>query len=128
MATVAYLAERCADRRPRRGLHGSRRNRLHGGVPYEIPVAGRYWSDFDRSNPIDAAVRTGAWTPTAHALIGELGVGTATASSFAGTQGHRSSRRPRPRVRHRRQDLSRAARPLTEEVRAVKQSPAPMPA
>jgi hypothetical protein len=52
------------------------------GTPYEIPVAGRYWSEFDRSNPIDAAVRAQAWTATAHALIGELGVGTATASSL----------------------------------------------
>ena len=26
------------------------------GVPYEVEVNGRYWADFDRSNPIDAAV------------------------------------------------------------------------
>jgi hypothetical protein len=52
------------------------------GVPYEIPVDGRYWADFDRTNPIDAAVRAQAWTGTAHALIGELGVGTVTASTL----------------------------------------------
>ncbi len=52
------------------------------GVPYEVPVDGRYWADFDRSNPIDAAVRAQAWTGTAHALIAELGVGTSTASSL----------------------------------------------
>jgi hypothetical protein len=52
------------------------------GVPYEIPVAGRYWADFDRSSPIDAAVREQAWTGVAHALIGELGVGTVTASAL----------------------------------------------
>lgn len=52
------------------------------GTPYEIPVAGRYWADFDRSNPIDAAVREQAWTGVAHALIGELGVGTVTASAL----------------------------------------------
>ena len=52
------------------------------GVPYEIPVAGRYWADFDRSSPIDAAVRAQAWTGVAHALIGELGVGTVTASAL----------------------------------------------
>jgi hypothetical protein len=52
------------------------------GTPYEIPVDGRYWADFDRSNPIDAAVRTQAWTGVAHALIGQLGVGTVTASSL----------------------------------------------
>ena len=52
------------------------------GVPYEIAVAGRYWSEFDRNNPIDAAVREQAWTGVAHALVAELGVGTATASSL----------------------------------------------
>jgi hypothetical protein len=52
------------------------------GTPYEIPVDGRYWADFDRTNPIDAAVRAQAWTGVAHALVAELGVGTATASSL----------------------------------------------
>lgn len=52
------------------------------GTPYEIPVAERYWAAFDRSNPIDAAVREQAWTGVAHALIGELGVGTVTASAL----------------------------------------------
>ena len=52
------------------------------GTPYEIPVAGRYWAGFDRSNPIDAAVRAQAWTGVAHALIGSLGVGTVTASAL----------------------------------------------
>jgi hypothetical protein len=52
------------------------------GETYEIPVDGRYWADFDRSNPIDAAVRAQAWTGVAHALIGELGVGTVTASAL----------------------------------------------
>ena len=52
------------------------------GTPYEIDVAGRYWADFDRENPIDAAVRAQAWTGVAHALIGELGVGTVTGSAL----------------------------------------------
>jgi hypothetical protein len=52
------------------------------GTPYEVGVEGRYWADFDRSNPIDAAVRAQAWSPVAHALIGELGVGTVTASTL----------------------------------------------
>ena len=52
------------------------------GTPYEVPVDGRYWADFDRSSPIDAAVREQAWTGVAHALIGELGVGTVTASTL----------------------------------------------
>jgi hypothetical protein len=49
---------------------------------YEFKVDGRYWSQFDRTNPIEAAARGQAWTGTAHALIGELGVGTATASAL----------------------------------------------
>ena len=52
------------------------------GMPYEVPVDGRYWAQFDRSNPIDAAVREQAWTGVAHALIGQLGVGTVTASTL----------------------------------------------
>ena len=49
---------------------------------YEVPVDGRYWSQFDRTNPIDAKVREQAWTGTAHALIAELGVGSVTASAL----------------------------------------------
>jgi hypothetical protein len=49
---------------------------------YEVPVEGRYWSDFDRTNPLDAKVREQAWTGTAHALIAELGVGSVTASAL----------------------------------------------
>jgi hypothetical protein len=49
---------------------------------YEFPIAHRYWSAFDRSNPIEAAAREQAWTGTAHALIAELGVGTVTASTL----------------------------------------------
>jgi hypothetical protein len=49
---------------------------------YEFPIDGRYWSAFDRSNPIEAAAREQAWTGTAHALIAELGVGAATASAL----------------------------------------------
>ena len=52
------------------------------GTPYEIPVDGRYWAEFDRENPIDAAVRAQAWTGVAHALIGELGVGASTAAAL----------------------------------------------
>ncbi len=52
------------------------------GTPYEIDVAGRYWAQFDRESPIDAAVRAQAWTGVAHALIGELGVGTVTAQAL----------------------------------------------
>ena len=52
------------------------------GTEYQVPVAGRYWADFDRTSPVDAAVRAQAWTGVAHALIAELGVGTVTASAL----------------------------------------------
>jgi hypothetical protein len=49
---------------------------------YEFAVDGRYWSAFNRSNPIEAAAREKAWTGTAHGLIANLGVGTATATAL----------------------------------------------
>jgi hypothetical protein len=49
---------------------------------YTFDVDGRYWTDFDRSNPIEAAAREQAWTGTAHGLIAELGVGTVTHSTL----------------------------------------------
>jgi hypothetical protein len=49
---------------------------------YEFATDGRYWTGFDRSNPIEAAARDKAWTGTAHALIAELGVGTVTGSAL----------------------------------------------
>ena len=49
---------------------------------YEFEVNGRYWTDFNRSNPIEAKAREQAWTGTAHALIANLGVGTVTASAL----------------------------------------------
>ncbi len=55
---------------------------VYAAGTYEFPIEGRYWSAFDRSNPIEAAAREQAWTGTAHALIAELGVGTVTASTL----------------------------------------------
>ena len=55
---------------------------VYAAGTYEFAVDGRYWSDFDRTNPIEAAAREQAWTGTAHALIAELGVGTATATAL----------------------------------------------
>ena len=43
---------------------------------------GRYWVDFDRMHPIEGAARGQIWSGTAHALIGELGVGTVTATAL----------------------------------------------
>jgi hypothetical protein len=82
MATVAYHT-----------LHGTQTVVLEEDVTteggevfpageYEFAVDGRYWTDFDRSNPIEAAAREQAWTGTAHGLIAELGVGTVTHSAL----------------------------------------------
>ena len=55
---------------------------LFAAGTYEFPVEGRYWADFDREHPIEGAARAQAWTGVAHALIGELGVGTVTAQAL----------------------------------------------
>jgi len=49
---------------------------------YDVAVDGRYWTDFDRSHPLDGPARGQAWSGTAHALIAELGVGAVTASTL----------------------------------------------
>ncbi len=49
---------------------------------YEFPNDGRYWTGFNRANPIEGAARGQIWTGTAHALIAELGVGSVTASAL----------------------------------------------
>ena len=49
---------------------------------YEFVNDGRYWTGFDRENPIEGPAREQIWTGTAHALIAELGVGSVTASAL----------------------------------------------
>jgi hypothetical protein len=49
---------------------------------YEFVNDGRYWTGFDRTNPIEGAAREKIWTGTAHALIAELGIGSVTASTL----------------------------------------------
>lgn len=49
---------------------------------YEFQNTGKYWTGFDRTNPIEAAAREKIWTGTALALVGQLGVGTVTASAL----------------------------------------------
>ena len=43
---------------------------------------GGYWTDFDRSHPIEGPARAQAWSGTAHGLFGELGVGVTTHSAL----------------------------------------------
>lgn len=81
MATIAYHT-----------LHGTQTIVLDEAVEYngetfepgtyEFAVDGRYWTDFDRNHPLEGPAREMAWTGTAHALIGELGVGTVTHSTL----------------------------------------------
>ena len=49
---------------------------------YDFTNTGKYWTGFDRTNPIEGAAREKIWTGTALALIGELGVGSVTASAL----------------------------------------------
>ena len=49
---------------------------------YEFVNDGRYWTGFDRQHPIEGPARSMIWTGTAHALIGQLGVGAVTASTL----------------------------------------------
>ena len=49
---------------------------------YDFATDGRYWTGFDRANPIEGPAREQVWTGTAHALIAELGVGSVTASAL----------------------------------------------
>jgi len=49
---------------------------------YEFVNDSRYWTGFDRTDPIQGAARDQIWTGTAHALIAELGVGSVTASAL----------------------------------------------
>ncbi len=52
------------------------------GLTCDFEVNGRYWTDFDRSDPVEGIARDQAWSGTAHALVAELGVGAATHSTL----------------------------------------------
>jgi hypothetical protein len=49
---------------------------------YDFTNTGKYYSAFDRTNQIEGAARDKIWTGTALALIGQLGVGSVTASAL----------------------------------------------
>ena len=49
---------------------------------YDFVNDGKYWTGFNRTNPIEGAAREKIWTGTALALIGQLGVGSVTASTL----------------------------------------------
>jgi hypothetical protein len=58
------------------------KGKVYKAGEYQVPVDGRYFSQFDRLNPLDGPARAQAWSPLAHALIAELGVGSVTASTL----------------------------------------------
>jgi len=47
---------------------------------YEVPVNERYWTQFNRTHPLDGPAREQTWSGTVHGLFAELGVGAVTAS------------------------------------------------
>src|SRR5690606_17810296 len=55
---------------------------LEAGVPYAVPIDGRYWTGFDRADVLDGPARDLAWSRTTHALVAELGVGAVTHSAL----------------------------------------------
>jgi hypothetical protein len=50
---------------------------------YTVPTEGRYWTQFNRTHPLDGPGRELAWSGTVHGLFAELGVG---ATSFSALQ------------------------------------------
>ena len=52
------------------------------GLTCDFAVDGRYWTGFDRMDPVQGPARDMAWSGTAHALVAELGVGAATHSAL----------------------------------------------
>ena len=49
---------------------------------YDFVNDGKYWTGFNRADPIQGAAREQVWTGSALALIGQLGVGSVTASAL----------------------------------------------
>ena len=49
---------------------------------YDVPVDGKYWTDFNRSHPLEGPARSQAWSGTVHGLFGQLGVGAVTHSTL----------------------------------------------
>jgi len=49
---------------------------------YDVPVDGKYYSQFDRLDPLQGPARGQAWSAVALSLQGQLGVGAATASTL----------------------------------------------
>lgn len=49
---------------------------------HEFQNTGKYYSQFDRTDPVEGAARSMVWSPLALSLIAQLGVGAVTANSL----------------------------------------------
>ncbi len=56
---------------------------MYAAGSYQVPVEGRYFSDLDRSHPLEGKVRDQAWSPLAFGLLGNL-IGGVNADYAAG--------------------------------------------
>jgi len=65
----------------------AREDAVFGPGVYQVPVANRYWTGFNRTHPLDGPAREQAWSGTVHGLFAELGVGATTYSSLQLAQG-----------------------------------------
>jgi hypothetical protein len=59
------------------------KGQLYTAGTYQVPVAGRYFSDLDRAHPLEGKVRDQAWSPLAFGLLGNL-IGGVNADYQAG--------------------------------------------
>lgn len=81
MATIAYHVLN-SEQKVALVDHTDYKDQHYDPGEYDFAVAGRYWSQFDRANPVEGKAREQAWTGTAQALIAELGVGSVTATAI----------------------------------------------
>jgi hypothetical protein len=56
---------------------------IYAAGTYTVPTLDRYWTMFNRTNPLDGPARELAWSGIVHGLFAELGVG---ATSFSAIQ------------------------------------------
>jgi hypothetical protein len=56
---------------------------LYTAGTYQVPVDGKYFSDFDRNHPLEGRARDQAWSPLALGLLGQL-IGGVNADYQAG--------------------------------------------
>lgn len=48
------------------------KGQLYKAGTHDVPIGGKYWTDFDRQHPLEGPARELAWTGTAHGLLASL--------------------------------------------------------